>query len=515
MAGPLLGVLFATMLFLVSDFRTFAAVKTHPHVWKRRSLPLRIGGRDANYAEHMLELSGERSVKILREMLTVAESRKLLRLATSTETFSEEKFGNPMQSPCQVLADENWKQGDLADMVRPIIEERVLPYMKLALDCETLEISQVLVRHYDKIGQQSFSAHTDHMAFGTAVVDLTPKAGSGLFVLSGTAREKSQEESGFFVPLGSGDVLVHKWNVWHGVALKEDHQRVSLIVWAQPAKDKDSGICSWYLETALAGDAEAAYHLGIEAWRQRLLGLTKKKLLQHIAGSEPLAALRRLGGRRAAEAWYQRCVEAMGSPKLMTELTEAAEAQQRGDLLKDLGRGLTGRGQRSEMRKALRDGWDVAQQELPESALEQKRSDLLTWSSGDLEAKTSDLSQALWIFEHAGLAIFSDASDQLRRAALEECQQEFEEYFSKISDVLPDKLKMKGKGPPGCHDMKQLEEVAFRFNEICSRSPGRFDVQLSNSETWALEEMPWKSLVSSILGDGVKEREQTGMYIFW
>eukprot|EP00435_Cladocopium_sp_Y103_P037049 s1445_g9.t1 len=91
--------------------------------------------------------------------------------------------------------------------------------------------------------------------------------GSGLWVhTAGLADGRDGPDGAFFVPLRSRDVVVHGWDV-------EDHQRIAIIVWTQPKEDLGTGLCSWYLREALQGDdSEAAYHLGIEAWRQQMLG---------------------------------------------------------------------------------------------------------------------------------------------------------------------------------------------------------------------------------------------------
>eukprot|EP00913_Durusdinium_trenchii_P007079 g6660.t1 len=526
MAGFIIGAVLTVALLVASGFRNaFAAIKQHPRSWKERTVSLQIGGIKATFAEHALDVSRggreQQFVRILRNVLNASEAAELLALAKSHPTFAEETFGNPVRSPCQVLANDNqWNTGDLADMVRTVVEERVLPYMKLVLKCHTLVASQVLVRHYHKEGRQSFSPHTDHSAFRTAVIDLTPLDKSGLFVLCGNGQDvKDASEFAFFVPLQSGDAAVHKWDVWHGVALKEGHERVSLIVWVQPAVDNDSGVCSWYLEAAVAGNAEAAYHLGIEAWRQRLLGQSKVRLLeeaQRSLRSGAFAALQQLGGKAQAEAWHWKCCKAcqasaVGRSETLLRLKDLAQTQARGVLLQDLGRGMFGgKGRKrhsAEMRKAFGRGWNEAQTELPESVFEQEwtKDTGAKWTTQTLAACTFDLERAQRILERAGLAIFEDPRDRLQRVALQECQQEFQNYFSEIMV----ELKHRGLWPSQELDLDSECKEWFQFNEVCSRSPGRYDIQLpSESEAWAglaLEQLPWKSLVQRFLGEDAQE----------
>ncbi|CAJ1448449.1 unnamed protein product [Effrenium voratum] len=146
---------------------------------------------------------------------------------------AEEAGDNPVQSLCRILAeDSQWRPGDLAQMVRTAVEERVLPYMRQALSCD-LATAQVVLRRYPPHGPRSHALHADHGAFGTAVMDLTPMPKSGLFVQCGDpldlASSAGQPEA-FFVPLGLGDVAVHGWDVWHGVALKD---RILRLAWSR------------------------------------------------------------------------------------------------------------------------------------------------------------------------------------------------------------------------------------------------------------------------------------------
>eukprot|EP00435_Cladocopium_sp_Y103_P045191 s1445_g12.t3 len=152
------------------------STSTHHSTWQQRFQ--RIQGH--RYTEQVLDLRhgprDPRRLRLLRELLSPKEVGDLLALALSSDVDSKQEIlGNPVKTPCQVLArDGAWTQGPLSDFFRPILEQRLLPYMKLALGCATLAPAQVLVRHYGAGVPRSFPAHSDHLAFGTAVLDLTP-----------------------------------------------------------------------------------------------------------------------------------------------------------------------------------------------------------------------------------------------------------------------------------------------------------------------------------------------------
>lgn len=209
--------------------------------------------------------AGSKELRVLRGLVAADEVAEILASASSVE-FQSEDPQNPVQSPLAVLATrgrwtESGQLSALRHAVQAVVDGRVVPYMRRIYDIEDLVASEVMLRQYDPNDMPEHALHFDYQAAATCVVDFTPMPGSGLYVQPG-AGAASRE----FVPLREpGDAAVHSWDVRHGVTIRQGHARVSLVVWAKPRADAESGLVSWYGPLGAAGDIDAAYRLGMEA----------------------------------------------------------------------------------------------------------------------------------------------------------------------------------------------------------------------------------------------------------
>lgn len=270
-----------------------------------------------------------------------ATVEEVLRLTRLEECESREPLSNPVATPHHLLADAGeWSSGPLAKVVKLFVEERLLPYMREELGCTNLALSQVLVRSYDSSVRCSHKLHFDHNALGTAVLDLTPRPSSGLFVGMG-----ADAASQFFVPFTTpGDTAVHAWDVAHGVRVLRDHARVSLVVWVKPAEDVAAGTTSWYEAEAASGGADgadAAYRLGLEAEEAGDLWTASTQLQAaaeagHTLGMQRLGVLlgERLGDHAGAMRWLF-CAAAAGLAAAQVDLGDVLRRD--GDLAGALG----------------------------------------------------------------------------------------------------------------------------------------------------------------------------------
>lgn len=237
--------------------------------WKSRRVIL--PGRSGELREDSIDLRSKKAegckskrIRILRGLLLPGEAKKIYDLAVAKPFSALDSDVSPVKTPLNALAIAGvWRSpvDPLANAVEPVVEGRLLPYMRKVFKCPSLTVAQVMVRRYESSKKRNFDIHYDHHALGTAVLDLTPEAGSGLFVGSG-----ADAASQFFVPLTSpDDVVVHGWNVVHGVRLREGHERVSLVVWVKPLLDIEKGTTSWY---GIDADADAAFRMGLEAQQE-------------------------------------------------------------------------------------------------------------------------------------------------------------------------------------------------------------------------------------------------------
>eukprot|EP00933_Yihiella_yeosuensis_P064301 TRINITY_DN6764_c0_g4_i2.p1 TRINITY_DN6764_c0_g4~~TRINITY_DN6764_c0_g4_i2.p1 ORF type:complete len:381 (-),score=59.10 TRINITY_DN6764_c0_g4_i2:177-1235(-) len=324
----------------------------------------------------------------------------LLSLSQRADFFSKENFRNPVTTPCKILAEDGIWCGDCqaAKTVQNFVEQQLLEYVRNVTSCPSLDVAQALIRKYEPRHRLDHRMHVDHNAFATAILDLTPRNDSGLYVgeektiENSTVHENvddvetvktvaSEADFFFYVPFRDpGDVCVHSWNVPHGIRLHEDHSRISIVIWMKPSADIKTGINSWYAEPAWAGDEEAAYRVGVEAWKQKTLGTAKGLILEAVLDrsfskhQDLKALLKGLGGTMYSEKWCRRVMDAVNSsrPDNLLELLEDAEKQSQGKMLQGLvsksnvvnATTLT-KSANERLRGAARAGWYDAQTELP------------------------------------------------------------------------------------------------------------------------------------------------------
>jgi len=249
--------------------------------WTSRQLRLAEDGPEV--VEHSMDLQAAggalpglgchpKILRLLRGLFSRDDVETALKLVQDLPFAAVEPSDNPVVTQFQMLVSRGvWRTEatELARFIEPIVEERLLPYMRRELACPSLVVEAVMLRQYEADDPRYAmddpttrkTIHFDFDAFATAVVDLTPRESSGLFVGFGT-----EEQTQFFVPFESpGDAAVHKWDVAHGVRLQPGHARVSLIVWCRPALDVEQRTTSWYAEDSANGNHDAQYKLGMDA----------------------------------------------------------------------------------------------------------------------------------------------------------------------------------------------------------------------------------------------------------
>jgi len=356
-------------------------VPPDPSTWQARQVfagsrgPIVEDSLDVGAGGGARPLTGQpaKTVRVLRDVATKEEVQRLLDLAQTVPYNAVDHPENPVATPMEVLNHDGvWRTTKpLAVAVQDIVEARLLPYMREELGCPSLVAAYVMVRRYAPHEQQVYKTHFDHNALGTAVMDLTPEPDSGLFI--GTGADASTQ---FFVPFSApGDVVVHGWDIVHGVRLKPDHQRISIILWAKPADDVKHNTTSWFASDELSGNADASFRLGLEAEDQGKLKEAKVNLQHAAENGHPFAmqrltsVLERLGDLEGMEHWLSQAVVAgvsiaqvdagdglrrSGDPIAASELYEAAAAQGDGvALLRLSAAAVFGMGRRADMARGL------------------------------------------------------------------------------------------------------------------------------------------------------------------
>lgn len=165
-------------------------------------------------------------------------------------------------------------------LVEPYATHVVLPYVRQQYQCPTCMVCSIDLRMYRPGQRRAVPTHRDVAMFATAILPLNSgEYKGGLFFTNFTADDVPERYGGgseIYLPLLNGDLLVHQNDALHGVTVKGQGERASLIFWIRPAADcdptvnndegDDEGDLAWWETLALRGNADAAlrlYHLRV------------------------------------------------------------------------------------------------------------------------------------------------------------------------------------------------------------------------------------------------------------
>ncbi|KAK3289191.1 hypothetical protein CYMTET_3352 [Cymbomonas tetramitiformis] len=192
----------------------------------------------------------------------------------------------------------------LASLLKPILQTRILPYVKARFASPTITLCDAFIRRYQQHERLTISNHFDALAFATVVVDLNPQDHTGgLYVQAGAGAESRR-----FCEVTPGDAVVHQFDLQHGVHVYEGH-RQSLVLWFCDSEQSCAeGSARWLLPASEGGNTDAQFNLA--------------GLYDHGSGGFPQDL-------DEAIRWYQRSAEA-GNPF----------SQNRLGTLHELGRGV-------------------------------------------------------------------------------------------------------------------------------------------------------------------------------
>jgi len=143
----------------------------------------------------------------------------------------------------------------LVALTRRILDERLLPYVRERYDCPKCRVCTSLVRRYMSGERLRHPPHYDNQALVTAVVSISAEGAyqGGLYVRTHPGTEQ-------FVPLGTGEAVIHQHDLEHGVWVQKGSRR-SWIVWFQDSPHCIGTNPSWHQAGADFGDPISQYHL--------------------------------------------------------------------------------------------------------------------------------------------------------------------------------------------------------------------------------------------------------------
>ena len=252
---------------------------------------------------------------------------------------------------CRWVAEGQYTHPGLADIFRPTIEQRLVPWLrrsKLAAQIhgyneDNLVLCEALVRMYEEGSRCVHPAHYDGDALVTAVFELpmgtrhshveggvgdgrSSGSGSGSSGGEHDRRAGGFQGAGFYVQPGAhvstrlpirltpGDVVAHSFDLQHGVEVSGG-RRCSVILWftnsVSSCRDRTR---PWYESAAAQGHPDAQYNLGRALDRAGSDPRRAMALLRSAAQQGSFVAMNDLGGMLMA---------GRGCPDAVPDLAEA------------------------------------------------------------------------------------------------------------------------------------------------------------------------------------------------
>ena len=203
-------------------------------------------------------------------LLTNHEATSLQNAAERSGKFEE------FDSRCAVIVEDGVYQhqpdddidlgSSLATLLHPILTSKITPWARQMTNIPTLTVADALIRSYDPSEErQDLSPHYDISTFATVIIPLNDpnEYEGGLYIQTGAS---SNTRLG--VPFSSsGDAVLHRFDVMHGVNVRSGRKRCSLVVWFGENEDSvSSKTVPWVKREAGKGvSVHAAFLYGINA----------------------------------------------------------------------------------------------------------------------------------------------------------------------------------------------------------------------------------------------------------
>lgn len=193
-------------------------------------------------------------------LLDPQEVEKILACTVRSEAYETDpdSVDNMPSFEYYPMLGGSWADLQLRAALDGAINDRILPYIRNRYDCPSCTLSSVLVRRYLPGERRTHAVHFDKQAFVTAVLGLSnPKDyEGGLYLQPGPSAD-----SRLFPRIEPGDLLVHSFDLQHGVHLAEG-VRYSLVLWLKDSPDAvRDDTTPWLDGPAEAGDPHALHLL--------------------------------------------------------------------------------------------------------------------------------------------------------------------------------------------------------------------------------------------------------------
>jgi hypothetical protein len=230
-----------------------------------------------------------RQMHLLPGLLTAEEMAALHAAAVRCQAYDADEPDSVDKAPtfqAHIFEGGEPRLAELAALLAPIIETRLLPYVRAKFGCPDACVADGLLRRYRAEERTSLALHYDVEALATAILPLSVQQGEeeGGGEGSGNGRGDGDPAAaaalgttttysgGLFVQGGpsrgcrryvrfprQGDVLVHQFDLMHGVEVGGGTRYAIALWFSDSPASRAAGRAPWVLAAAEAGNADAQF----------------------------------------------------------------------------------------------------------------------------------------------------------------------------------------------------------------------------------------------------------------
>eukprot|EP00747_Dinoflagellata_sp_TGD_P113547 gnl/TRDRNA2_/TRDRNA2_171736_c0_seq2.p1 gnl/TRDRNA2_/TRDRNA2_171736_c0~~gnl/TRDRNA2_/TRDRNA2_171736_c0_seq2.p1 ORF type:complete len:757 (+),score=140.71 gnl/TRDRNA2_/TRDRNA2_171736_c0_seq2:66-2336(+) len=165
------------------------------------------------------------------------------------------------------LVEKGVYSDEIAHVLRPIVQERLLPYVRQKYACPGAALATARFRRFLPEERRFLPPHHEHLSFASATIGLQdPQALTGGFFVQGSGRAFLDRK---FVALGRGDVVMNQYDLHHGIEVQEGSGFFLQLFFKDSPAAIASDSAAWYAGPAEAGDPAAQYGLALSLARQK------------------------------------------------------------------------------------------------------------------------------------------------------------------------------------------------------------------------------------------------------
>jgi len=199
--------------------------------------------------------AGYRRLHLLRGLASEEEVAGILHVAQTSLEFNIDNDSVDQRPTFEryVVQVGQYIHEGLECFLRPIVEERLLPYVRRKFSAPDAVVCTALLRRYLPDERRVHPTHLDGHALCTAVLGLNAGEFEGGIYVQPQPDMRQRE----FLDLGRGDLAVHQYDLPHGVRVFRG-RRYSLIFWIKDCMHSCvTNDTPWYDAAAAAGDPDA------------------------------------------------------------------------------------------------------------------------------------------------------------------------------------------------------------------------------------------------------------------